>query len=222
MVLIAFFLGLIISIPFGPLGQMMLNRAINKSFWNGFSIAILSSISDFIFCEFFLIGTVSIETINPWIKIILQTVGLVFLSYIGAKEFILPLIKSKRDKNHTTKAIVAKEKHKFDKKLLLKNIVLVGSYYISNPMGYAFWLSISVLINQKLIFQHDLLHYTLFSLFLAFGTLTCQYISILFVKKIGVKIGVKKDMLKYMTIPLYSIALIYFAFHVTQNILQII
>ncbi|MCD4771836.1 MAG: LysE family transporter [Bacteroidales bacterium] len=218
MIIIAFVLGLIIAIPLGPLGQMMLNRAINKSFWHGFSIAILASIADFIFCEFFLIGTVSIGAISPWIKIIFQAVGLIFISYIGVKEFIMPLIKSKLDKTHSTKTIVTKEKFKFGKKLLFQNIVMVGSYNISNPMVFAFWLSFSVLINQKFIFHHDLLHYTLFSLFFAFGTLTCQYISILFVKKIGVK----KDMLKYMTIPLYSIALIYFAFHVTQNILQII
>lgn len=221
MVLIAFGLGLIISVPLGPLGQMMLNRAIDRGFWHGFSIAILSSIANFILCEFFLIGTISIRAINPWIKIILQIAGLVFLSYIVAKEFILPLIKSKRDKTHTAKAIVANEKLKLDEKLLLKNIVVVGSYYISNPMGLAFWLSISVLINQKFISHHDLLHYTLFSLFLAIGTLVCQYISLLFVKK-AAETGVKRDLLKYMAIPLYSVTLIYFTFHVTQNILQII
>lgn len=218
MIIIAFVLGLIIAVPLGPLGQMMLNRAINKGFWHGFSIAILSSIADFIFCEFFLIGTISIGAINPWIKIILQTAGLIFLFYIGTKEFILPLIKSKYDKIHITKAIVAKEKLKFNKKVLFKNTVMVGSYYISNPMGFAFWLSISVLINQKFIFHHDLLHYTLFSLFLAFGTLVSQYISILFVKKTGVK----KDIFKYIAIPLYSVTLIYFAFYVAQNILHLV
>lgn len=221
MILIAFGLGLIISVPLGPLGQMMLNRAINRGFWHGFSIAILSSIADFILCEFFLIGTISIGAINPWIKTVLQIVGLVFLSYIGAKEFILPIIKSRRDKRHTAKAIVTNEKLKFDEKLLLKNIVMVGSYHIFNPMSLAFWLSISVLINQKFISHHDLLHYTLFSLFFAIGTLSCQYISLLFVKK-SAKTNVKRKILKYMTIPLYSVTIIYFAFHIAQNILQII
>jgi len=219
MILIAFGLGLIISVPLGPLGQMMLNRAIDRGFWHGFSIAVLSSIADFILCEFFLIGTISIGAINPWIKAILQIAGLVFFFYIGVKEFILPLIKSKRDKNHKIKTIVAEKKTKLDEKLLLKNIVVVGSYYISNPMIFAFWISISVLINQRFISHHDLLHYTLFSLFFAGGTLFCQYISLLFVRK-AAKAGVKRDLLKYMAIPLYSATLIYFAFHITQNILQ--
>lgn len=221
MIFIAFGLGLIISVPLGPLGQMMLNRAVGKGFWHGFTIAILASIADFALCEFFFIGTVSIGAISPWVKIVLQIAGLAFLFYMGIKEIVLPFIKNKKNKTTEKKANAVTEKLKFNKKSLLKNIVVVVSYYISNPTYLAFWLSFSVVINEKFIVQHDLLHYTLFSLFYAIGTLTCQYLAIIFVKKVANN-SKKIEILKYISIPLYSGTLIYFVYHVTQNIIQLI
>lgn len=220
MIFMAFGLGLIISVPLGPLGQMMLNRVVDRGFWHGFSIAILSSIADFIICEFFLVGTVSIGSFNPWIKIGLQIAGLLFLAYIGVMELILPMLKAKKHKamENTKKAT---EKLRFDKKTMLKNIVTVLSYYISNPTYLAFWLSFSVLINQKFIVHHDLLHFTLFSFFFAAGTLTCQYVAILLVKK-AAKTGVKREILKYISIPLYSATIVYFFYLVTQNLLHVL
>ncbi len=221
MIFIAFGIGLIISVPLGPLGQMMLNRAVDSGFWHGFSIAILAALADFIVCDFFLIGTVSVGAISPWVKIVLQLAGLVFLFYMGVKEIILPFIKNKRNKTPEKKENEVTEKLKLDKKSILKNIAVVVSYYLSNPTYLAFWLSFSVLINQKFIVQHDLLHYTLFSLFFALGTLTCQYIAIKIVQ--GATINSKMlDVLKYISIPLYSGTLLYFIYHVTQNIIQII
>ncbi len=221
MIFIAFGIGLIISAPFGPLGQMMLNRAVDNGFWHGFSIAILATLADFIICEFFLVGTVSVGAISPWVKIAIQLTGLVFLFYMGVKEIILPFIKNKRNKTPEKKDNKVAEKLKLDKKSILKNIAVVVSYYISNPTYLAFWLSFSVLINQKFIVQHDMLHYTLFSLFFALGALTCQYIAIKIVRGATVNSKVL-DVLKYISIPLYSGTLLYFIYHVTQNIIQII
>ena len=117
MIFIAFGIGLIISAPFGPLGQMMLNRAVDNGFWHGFSIAILATLADFIVCEFFLIGTVSVgEAISPWVKIAIQLIGLVFLFYMGIKEIILPFIKDKRNKTPEKKDNEVAEKLKLDKK----------------------------------------------------------------------------------------------------------
>ncbi len=221
MIFIAFGIGLIISVPLGPLGQMMLNRAVDSGFWHGFTIAILAALADFIVCEFFLIGTVSVGAISPWVKIVLQLAGLVFLFYMGVKEIILPFIKNKRNKTPENKDKDLAKNLKIDEKSILKNIAVVVSYYISNPTYLAFWLSFSVLINQKFIVQHDLLHSTLFSLFFAFGTLTCQYIAIKVVQ--GATINEKmQDVLKYISIPLYSGTILYFIYHVTQNIIQII
>lgn len=220
MIIIAFGLGLIISVPLGPLGQMMLNRVIYRGFWHGFSIAILSAIADFIVCEFFLVGTVSVGSLNPWIKIGLQIAGLLFLAYIGVKEIILPLVGAQKYKaTESTKK--AAEKLRFDEKMMLKNIATVISYYVSNPTYLAFWLSFSVLINQKFIVIHDLLHFTLFSFFFAAGTLTCQYVAISLVKK-AAKTSVKREILKYISIPLYSATIVYFFYLITRNLLHVL
>lgn len=213
MIFIAFAFGLIISVPLGPIGQMMLNRSLDKGFWQGFSIAIIVTIVDFILCEFFLVGTVSLGSLNPWFMIALQIIGLLFLSYIGIKELILPLIKNRKQKVDLYKLSLENKDTdnniKLDKNTLFKNVVTVLIYYVTNPTYLAFWLSFSVLINQKFIVHHDLLHYTLFSLFFAFGALSVQYITILFVKR-ATKIGLKKEILNYISIPLYSTTIIYF------------
>jgi threonine/homoserine/homoserine lactone efflux protein len=219
MIFIAFALGLIVSLPLGPIGQMMLNRLIDKGFWDGFSIAIIVTIVDFILCESFLIGTVSLSSFNPWIMIALQIAGLLFLTYIVIKEQILPIVISRSSKTDLDHEEIVKN-IKLNKNTLFKNVFTVLIYYISNPTYLAFWLSFSVLVSQKFIIHHDLLHYTLFSLFFAFGALSVQYITILFVKK-ATKFGLKKEILNYVSIPIYSIAIIYFFYIITQNIIQI-
>jgi len=219
MIFIAFALGLIVSLPLGPIGQMMLNRLIDKGFWDGFSIAIIVTIVDFILCESFLIGTVSLSSFNPWIMIALQIAGLLFLTYIVIKEQILPIVIRRSSKTDLDHEEIVKN-IKLNKNTLFKNVFTVLIYYISNPTYLAFWLSFSVLVSQKFIIHHDLLHYTLFSLFFAFGALSVQYIAIIFVKK-ATKLGLKKEILNYVSIPIYSIAIIYFFYIITQNIIQI-
>ena len=218
MVIAAFGFGLLYSVPLGSLGQIMLNRAVDKGFWHGFSIAIIGAIADFFLCETFLIGTVSIGALNPWLKIILQLTGLIFLFYIGIKELILPLFIDRKGKTTTSYKDRLTRKLKLNGKTMLKNLFLVGIYYLSNPTYIAFWITFSALINQKFISHHNLFNYTLFSVIFSLGSLMCQYISILFVRKIG-KSGVKKGVLKYISIPLYSVTIIYFFYLVTHNIL---
>jgi len=218
MVIAAFGFGLLYSVPLGSLGQIMLNRAVDKGFWHGFSIAIIGAMADFFLCETFLIGTVSIGALNPWLKIILQLTGLIFLFYIGIKELILPLFIDRKGKTTTSHKDRLTRKLKLNGKTMLENLFLVGIYYLSNPTYIAFWITFSALINQKFISHHNLFNYTLFSVIFSLGSLMCQYISILFVRKIG-KSGVKRGVLKYISIPLYSVTIIYFFYLVAHNIL---
>jgi len=218
MVIAAFGFGLLYSVPLGSLGQIMLNRAVDKGFWHGFSIAIIGAIADFFLCETFLRGTVSIGALNPWLKIILQLTGLIFLLYIGIKELILPLFIGRKGKTTTSHKNRLTRKLELNGKTILENVFLVGIYYLSNPTYIAFWITLSALINQKFISHHSLFHYTLFSVIFSFGSLMCQYISILFVKKIG-KSGVKIGVFKYTFITLYSVTIIYFFYLVAHSML---
>jgi threonine/homoserine/homoserine lactone efflux protein len=218
MVIAAFFLGMIYSVPLGPLGQIMLNRSIDRGFWHGFSIAIIGVLADFFLCETFLIGTGNI-VLSSELRIALQGIGLVFLFYIGIKELILPAIyRGHIDKTNASYDNGTIQKIKFDGKSLLKNLFLVMVYYISNPAILVFWISFSALINQTFIHQQNLFNYTLFSLTFASGTLTCQYLSILFVNKIE-KFSKIKGVLKYISSTLYIITISYFFYLTVQNIL---
>ncbi|WP_456324377.1 LysE family transporter [Desulfonauticus submarinus] len=218
MVIAAFGFGLIYAVPLGPLGQIMLNRAVEKGFWHGFSIAIIGAIVDFFLCETFLMGTVSMGALNPWLQIILQLAGLIFFLYIGIKEFILPLFMDRKANTATSHKNKLTGKLRLNGRTILGNMFLVAIYYLSNPTYIAFWIAFSVLINQKFISHHTLFQYTLFSLIFSLGSLMSQYISILFVRKIG-KSGVKIGILKYASITLYSVTIIYFFYLVAHNML---
>jgi len=218
MFIAAFSLGMIYSVPLGPLGQIMLNRSINKGFWHGFSLAFIGALADFFICETFLSGIGSI-VLSSELRIALQGIGLVFLFYVGIKELILPAIyRGHIDKTNAPYDNGTIQKINFDEKSLLKNLLLVMVYYISNPTILAFWISFSALINQTFIHQHNLFNYTLFSLTFASGTLTCQYLSILFVNKIE-NFSKIKVALKYISSILYLTTISYFFYLMVQNIL---
>ncbi len=218
MVIAAFGFGLLYSVPLGSLGQIMLNRAVDKGFWQAFSIATIGAIADFFLCETFLIGIVSIGDLNPWLKITLQLTGLIFLFYIGIKELILPLFIGRKGKTTTSHKDKLTRKPKLNGKTILENVFLVGIYYLSNPTYIAFWITFSALINQKFISHHSLFYYTLFSVIFSFGSLMCQYISILFCKK-DRKEQRKKSIFKYTSIILYSVTIIYFFYLVAHSML---
>ncbi len=71
MIIIAFFIGLLFSIPIGPLGIIMLKRSVDKGFREGFSIAIIDSIAGFIFSLSILMGIGQVE-FDPAIKLVAQ------------------------------------------------------------------------------------------------------------------------------------------------------
>jgi len=68
----------------------MLNKAINKGFWHGFSMAIIGAGANFVYAFAFLMGTGSL-IFNSKLRITIQIIGLLFLLYVGAKEILIPV-----------------------------------------------------------------------------------------------------------------------------------
>jgi len=217
MIIAAFLLGIIYSVPLGPLGQIMLNRSVDKGFWHGYSLAIICAIADFIICEIFLIGTGNI-ILGPELKIALEIVGLILLFYFGVKELIFPVLKGQKVNTNISNNKDTPQNIKLTGKSLLKDFLLVTIYDISNPAIAAFWIGFSAIINQKFIYQHNWVNYFLFGLILFMGNLTCQYFSIIFAKKISKTISIK-EIIKYISIPLYMATMSYFFYLVLHNIL---
>lgn len=205
MIIIAFFIGLVLSVPIGPLGMIMLKRSTEKGFWAGFSIAIIDSIAGFLFCLTFLVGFAQI-VVDPNIKLIAQVAGLLFLLFIGIKEIFFNVNKQNSKKN-----IV------LNKGSLIGNLLLVIGYYISNPTLWAFWINISVYVNSNLISQNSLLSYILFSFLYALGVLTTQYLAIKLMKNIE-RFETAKQTLKYVSTGLFVVTLSYFFYSSIQSI----
>ncbi|MGA1846968.1 LysE family transporter [Deferribacter abyssi] len=210
MIIVALLFGFIYSLPIGSLGQIMLNRAVERGFWHGFSIAIISSLVDFLFCEIFLLGAVQLGNINPFIKIFIQIIGLIFFLYIGLKEIIFPFFRRKRDFEDRIS-----EDFKLDGKTIFKNVFLVISYYLTNPTYIVFWVTFSTTINHNFIPYQTFFYYTLFSFLFFVGALLCQYFSIVVMIKSKAKIG---KFMKYITVNLYSVSIIYFLYIVVKDV----
>ena len=205
MIIIAFFIGLIFSVPIGPLGMIMLKRSTEKGFSAGFSIAIIDSIAGFIFSLTFLIGFSQIA-IEPTIKLFAQVIGLLFLLFIGIKEIFF-----NKNKQNSKKNIA------LNKGSLIGNLLLVIGYYISNPTLWAFWINISVYANSNLISQKSLLNYILFSFLYALGILTTQYLAIKVMKNLD-QFEKSKQTLKYVSTGLFVVTLSYFFYSSIHSI----
>ncbi len=203
MIIIAFFIGLIFSVPIGPLGMIILTRSVEKGFWEGFTIAIIDAIAGFVFSLSFLIGIGQLE-LDPTIKLIAQLLGLVFLFWIGIKEVFFK--KNKYEKNIT-----------LNKSSILGNLILVIGYYIANPSLWAFWINVSVYANSNLLNERNLFNSILFSLFYALGVLTTQYLAIQLMKNIEQFEKVKIP-IKYFSSFLFIVTFIYFFYSSIQSI----
>ena len=205
MIIFAFFIGLVFSIPIGPLGVVMLKQSVEKGFWAGFTIAIMDAIAGFIFSMSFLIGIGQIE-LDPTIKLIAQLIGLILLVFIGIKEIFF-----KKDKNNTKKNI------SLNRSSLLGNLLLVIGYYIANPTLWAFWVNISVYANSNLLGENNMLNSIIFSMLYALGVLTTQYLAIQIMKNMEKFENLKRS-LSYVSSALFIATFSYFFYTTIKSI----
>lgn len=212
MLISAFFIGLILSIPIGPLGQIIINRSIKRGFWHGFSLAIFDALVNFILCVVFLYGISTLE-MHPIVKLALNILGLIVLLFIGVKEFFIKSRKSKKNISiETTTSLRAKD--------IFGNILLTLVYYITNPTIIAFWINFSSIVHDKILTQSTLPNIFVFSFLYGLGVLTSQYLGIIFMKHIQ-RIHKLKKVVKYASSSLFILTFGYFFFTVIQSILEI-
>lgn len=204
-IILAFFIGLISSVPIGPLGMIMLNRTSENGFWDGFSIALLDAIAGFIFSLLFIIGIGQIE-FDPVFKLIAQIFGLIFLVFIFIKEIFFKMTK------HQKERIIPLNLGSF-----LGNLLLVISYYISNPTLWVFWINISVYANDNLINKSNLFNSIFFSLLYALGSLTTQYLAIQLMKNMN-EFEKTKKILKFFSYGLFMLTFSYFLLSSIQSL----
>ena len=205
MIIAAFFLGLLFSIPIGPLGQIMLKRAAERGSWHGFSIAIPDAAINFIYSAVFLIGMGQLD-LNPIVKLTAPVAGVLFLLFMGIREiFFSPKKKSVKKELSLSNGIV------------IGNLFLVLGYYVSNPTIWAFWINFSAFINETIIVQQNLFNYILFSALFALGVLSCQYLAILLFKNIG-RFEKAKTAIKFTSSGAIIITISYFFYLTIQDL----
>ena len=201
MIVFAFFIGLLFSIPLGPLGQIMLKRAMEQGFWQGFSIAIMDAVAGFTISLIFLFGAGQLN-LDPTLRLIAQIAGLLFLLFIGIKEIFYPA----KNKNTEKKVPVSGGR-------LIENVLMVIGYYISNPTIWIFWISLAGFVYQLQIVEKNSEQYFVFSVLYALGVLACQYLAIMLIRNIK-KFDKAKVALKYLSSGAFVITFSYF-FYIT-------
>ncbi len=205
MIIAAFFMGLLFSVPLGPLGQIMLKRAVERGFWHGFSIALPDAAANFLFSAVFLVGMGQLA-VNPTVKLTAQVAGLLFLLFVGIREiFFSPKRKS------------VKKELSLSSGMVVGNLLLVLGYYVSNPTSWAFWINFSAFINETIIVHQNLFNYIFFSALYALGVLTCQYFAILLFKKIG-RLENVRIVVKHVSLGTFIITLSYFLYITVQDL----
>ncbi len=208
MIILAFFIGLISSVPIGPLGMFMLKRTATDGFWDGFSIALLDAIAGFFFSLLFLIGIGQIE-FDPMFKLIAQLLGLIILVFIFIKEIFF-----KKSKYQKVKTI------SLSSKSFLGNLLLVIGYYISNPTLWGFWINISVIAKSTILKENNIFNSIIFSLLYALGTLTTQYLAIQLIMKNMERFEKAKHTLKYVSTGIFIITFGYFFYYSLQELFK--
>jgi len=186
MIVLAFFIGLLFSIPLGPLGQIILKRSMDQGFWQGFSIAIIDAAAAFTISMIFLFSAGQLN-IDPTLRLIAQIAGLLFLFFIGTKEIFLPA-KNKR---------------------IEKKMPVSGGRLIENFL----WIYLAGFIFRFQIIEKTSEQYFVFSVLYALGVLACQYLAIMLIRKMK---GFEKARapLKYLSSGAFVIAFSYF-FYIT-------
>ena len=213
--IIALFLGAVTSFPLGALGAYMINKAIEKGFWSGFIIAIASASLDLTYCFTSLVGIYLIVDI-PWLRLGIQAVGLIFLTYVGYQMFF------KKKDFKTFFSFLKIENHLNNNSKIFedyfKDGIFVGLYYIFNPTLVAFWINISSVLHASVLKGYNVLFLLLFSFFVGLGGLLVSYVFL----KVAVKFRnnvLSASIIKALMGGVYFLTLIIFAFYLLEGVL---
>ena len=170
--LIAFTLGLVVSVPIGAVGQLMINRSFKYGLWAGLSIGLLSALLDATYCELALVG-ISLVSNSVGIRSLVQGIGLIVLLYFGYRNFRPAKDLPNTDCEGDVK-ILSNAKQNWTSHVKYFPVVLIGT--VSNPTIFAFWLGMANLLRSTILVHEGIREFTLFSAGIGIGSAVCQYV----------------------------------------------
>jgi len=80
-------IGLSVAAPVGPIGILCIRRGLNKGFWSGFSTGLGAATADAFYGAIAGLGLTLISGFLIGYKILIQSIGIAFLIYLGIRIF---------------------------------------------------------------------------------------------------------------------------------------
>lgn len=155
--------GLVISVPFGPINVTVISRGFKQGFKGAYGVGLGASAMDFIYCGATMLGLSAIVH-SIEVNVFFQFIGFLLLAYLGVRDV--------RTKVETFRY------DGFDAKNgKFHSAFLVGVFmYVSNPTLVAFWLMLSGVIQSSGIIGDSIVAVALFALGVGAGTSLWYYL----------------------------------------------
>jgi len=128
-------IGIVISIPIGPINVAVVSKGFKHDFKNAFAVGLGASTMDFFYCGAAMLGlSTAVHKIE--VNVIFQIIGFFLLLYLGIKDV-------------ATKASAFRYENVVVKNGRFHSAFLVGVFmYVSNPTLVAFWITLSGMIQS--------------------------------------------------------------------------
>lgn len=207
-------IGVVSSVPLGMLGAYMINRAVNKGFWAGFSVGLFAALVDALYCCIALFG-MSIVVDIPVVHSLVQVIGLLVLLYIGKKHFL-----SRSDSYHVSTNDEALPSNTKNNKgfLHLKGFAVVIAYSLANPTLLAFWVNMAQVLHSSILLNSRAQHHLLFSGGVGIGSALCQYIVLCLVRRMHHTHQKARAIIRWVGAVIFLITFIYFSYQIIEKI----
>ncbi len=182
--LVGLIIGIVISIPIGPINVTVISRGLKQGFSNAFAVGLGSSMMDFLYCAATMLGLSAIVH-KIEVNLVFQIIGFLLLIYLGLRDINTKIERFRYDND-------IQQNGKF------KSAFFVGVFmYISNPMLVAFWITLSGIMQSAGGMVNGIAEEGLFALGVGLGT-ALWYYSLL------KAIFLKRDSFKAETLTLLS------------------
>jgi threonine/homoserine/homoserine lactone efflux protein len=133
-------IGLMVSIPIGPVGVLILQRSVNKGRASGMASGFGAATADLIFATIAVLGLSFILEFIQKQHIVLEILGGLFIIFIGLKIFY-------------TNPIIQLKKHRRHKTPLFQDYISMMLLTLSNPL--AIFIFIALFAGVNLVSEHN-------------------------------------------------------------------
>ncbi len=155
-------IGLVVSIPIGPINVTVISKGFKQGFKNAFAVGLGASAMDFLYSGASMLGLSAIVH-KIEVNVIFQIIGFLLLLYLGIRDV-------------TTKIESFRYENFVPKNGRFHSAFLVGVFmYISNPTLVAFWITLSGMIQSSGTIVNSLGDGMLFALGVGSGTALWYY-----------------------------------------------